>query len=254
MDKPSPSLARNLFIVNGLFWRSLAFSLGQVLSTFIFALGALSLFFLPFPQRYRFITQWSYFNFWWLEKTCKLSFQAQGIEYISSGPAIILCKHQSAWETIALQHIFPFQSWVLKRDLLWIPFFGWGLALLEPIAIDRKAGRQALNQILLQGRQRLEAGRWVVIFPEGTRIPIGRMGRFAIGGAVLAQATGYPVVPVAHNAGRYWPKGGFIKYPGVIKVVIGPPIETKSKTVMEINEAAYTWIAEVMKRIDPPRA
>jgi 1-acyl-sn-glycerol-3-phosphate acyltransferase len=240
-----------LSISSGLFWRSLAFSLGQLLSTLIFGLGGLCLFFLPFSQRYRFLTQWGHFNFWWLKKTCGLSFRTRGTEHIPPGPAVVLCKHQSAWETIALQQIFPPQIWVLKRALLWIPFFGWGLALLEPIAINRRAGRKALEQIILQGRQRLTTGRWVVVFPEGTRVPPGRMGRFGIGGATLAQATGYPVVPVAHNAGRYWPRGGFIKYPGLIDVVIGPPIDTRAKTAIEVNQAAYDWIKGVMEDIDP---
>jgi 1-acyl-sn-glycerol-3-phosphate acyltransferase len=214
----------------------------------------LCLFFLPFSQRYRFLSRWGYFNLWWLKKTCSLSFRIQGREHIPSGPAVVLCKHQSAWETIALQRIFPPQIWVLKQELLWIPFFGWGLALLEPIAINRRAGRKALDQIILQGRRRLAAGRWVVIFPEGTRVPPGTMGRFRIGGAALAQATGYPVVPVAHNAGRYWPRGGFIKYPGVIDIVIGPVIDTRKKTAIQVNHAAYDWIERVMKEIDLPRS
>lgn len=241
-------------ISNGVFWRSLAFSLGQLISTPIFGIGGLCIFFLPFSQRYRFLTQWGRFNLWWLKKTCRLSFRVQGKEHIPPGPAVVLCKHQSAWETIALQRIFPPQVWVLKQNLLWIPFFGWGLALLEPIAINRKTWRKALEQIILQGRQRLTAGRWVVIFPEGTRVPPGTMRRFGIGGAALAQATGYPVVPVAHNAGYYWPRYGFIKYPGVIDIVVGPSIDTQAKTAVQVNQAAYHWIKEAMEEIDPPKS
>ncbi|ADE13425.1 phospholipid/glycerol acyltransferase [Nitrosococcus halophilus Nc 4] len=239
---------------SGLLWRSLIFSLGQVFSTLVFGLVGLCLSFLPFHYRYRFLIQWGRLNFWWLRKTCGVSFRVRGAEHIPPGPAVVLCKHQSAWETIALQQIFPPQIWVLKRELLWIPFFGWGLALLEPIAIDRKSGRKALEQIIQQGRQRLAAGRWVVVFPEGTRMPPGKMGRFGIGGAALAQATGYPVVPVAHNAGRYWPRSGFTKYPGVIDVAIGPPIDTQGKTATQVNQQAYDWIEQAMEEIDPPEA
>ncbi|WP_232085952.1 lysophospholipid acyltransferase family protein [Candidatus Nitrosacidococcus tergens] len=236
-----------------LFLRSFIFSIGQIISTIVFAFGGVCLAPFPFAWRYNFLIRWGRFNFWWLKKVCNLDFRVQGSEPIPLGPAIVFCKHQSAWETIALQRIFPPQIWVLRKSLLWIPFFGWGLALLDPIAIDRKAGRKALNQIIEQGKQRLKAGRWVVIFPEGTRMPPGEMGKFRIGGASLAQATGYPVIPVAHNAGYFWPKRGFIKYPGTIDVIIGPMIETKEKTADEINQDAYSWVAEAMKSIEPPR-
>lgn len=250
----SSLVARDWPSSNELVWRSCLFSLGQILSTPLFGLVGLCLFFLPFRHRYRFLIQWGRLNFWWLKKTCGISFRVQGIEHIPAGPAVVLCKHQSAWETIALQQIFPPQIWVLKRELLKIPFFGWGLALLEPIAIDRKAGRRALEQIIQQGRQRLAAGRWVVVFPEGTRMPPGTMGRFGIGGAALAEAAGCPVVPVAHNAGRYWPRAGLIKYPGVIEVVIGPAIDTQGKSADQINQEASEWIAQAMERIDPSEA
>jgi 1-acyl-sn-glycerol-3-phosphate acyltransferase len=234
------------------FWRSLAFNGGLILSTLIFGPVGLCLFFLPYRQRYRFLTQWARFNLWWLQKTCGLSFRVRGQENLPPGPAVILCKHQSAWETLALQGIFPPQVWVLKRELLWIPLFGWCLALLHPIAIDRKATRKSLKQVIEQGRQRLATKRWIVIFPEGTRMAPGAMGRFGMGGAALAQATGYPVVPVAHNAGRYWPRSGFIKYPGRIEVVIGPTIDTQGKTIVQINQEAYHWMEKVMQEIDPP--
>lgn len=241
-------------VTKALLWRSAVFSLGQILSTLVIAPVGLCLFFLPFAYRYRFLSQWARFNLWWLKKTCGLSFQVRGQEHIPPGPAVIFCKHQSAWETLALQQIFPPQIWVLKRELLWIPLFGWCLAILDPVAINRKAGQKPLRQIVQQGRQRLATGRWVVIFPEGTRVAPGEMGRFRGGGAALAQATGYPVVPVAHNAGSYWPRGGFIKYPGVIQVAIGPCIETRDKTATQINQEAYDWIAQAMKEIEAPNS
>lgn len=203
----------------------------------------------PFKARYLFITQWARFNLWWLEKTCRLSYQVSGRENIPASNAIILCKHQSAWETLALQRIFPPQIWLLKRELLWIPLFGWGLAMLEPIAIDRKAGKKAMRQLLEQGAARLQAGRWVVIFPEGTRMAPGKKGRYAPGGALLAENSGFPVVPVAHNAGEFWPRRGFIKRPGVIQVVIGPVIASKGKSAAEINAATEEWIENKMREI-----
>ena len=219
------------------------------ISVLVFAPLSVMTFPFPFAIRYKFITQWARFNLWWLEKTCRLSYQVYGRENIPAGNAVILCKHQSAWETLALQRIFPPQIWLLKRELLWVPFFGWGLAMLEPIAIDRKAGKKAMRQLLEQGTERLHNGRWVVIFPEGTRTPPGKKGRYAPGGALLAENSGYPVVPVAHNAGKYWPGRGFIKRPGIIQMVIGPAIESKGKSAAEINTAAEAWIESKMREI-----
>lgn len=222
--------------------RSLLFTLGQVLSTLVFAPLSVMTFPLPYLWRYRFITQWTRFNLWWLEKTCGLRCRVSGAEHIPAGTGIIFCKHQSAWETLALTCIFPPQVWVIKRELLWIPFFGWGLAMLEPIAINRKSGRRAVRQLVDQGRQRLEEGRWVVVFPEGTRVAPGEKKRYGIGGAVLAEQSGHPVIPVAHNAGLFWPRHGFLKRPGTIDVVIGPAIDPRGKTPEEITAAAAAWI------------
>ncbi|MFP5344578.1 MAG: lysophospholipid acyltransferase family protein, partial [Gammaproteobacteria bacterium] len=192
---------------------------------------------------YRFISQWSYFNLWCLKKICRLRYEVHGREHIPQGACVILCKHQSAWETYALPRIFPQPlAWVCKRELLWIPFFGWGFAMLQPIAIDRGAGRRALDQLVEQGMQRLKQGRPVVIFPEGTRVAPGEKRRYAIGGAMLAEKSGYPVLPIAHNAGVFWPRNSFIKYPGTIRVVIGPVIESKGKSADEINAQAEKWI------------
>jgi 1-acyl-sn-glycerol-3-phosphate acyltransferase len=136
--------------------------------------------------------------------------------------------------------------WVLKRELLWIPFFGWALASLKAIAIDRKAGRKALSQVIEQGKDRLNSGAWVVIFPEGTRVATGFIGKFGIGGARLAVDTGYPVIPVAHNAGKSWPKHGFLKYPGVIKMQIGVKIASKDKSAAQLNQQLYEWMEQQM--------
>ena len=221
----------------------------MLLSTVVIAPLSLLTFPLPFVMRYRFIGLWTHFNLWWLERSCGLHYQVEGTENIPAGNAIVMAKHQSTWETLALQRIFGPQVWVLKRELLWVPLFGWGLALLEPIAIDRKAGRKAVRQVIHQGIQRLQAGRWVVIFPEGTRVAPGERKRYGVGGALLAAQSGYPVVPVAHNAGEFWRRHSFIKYPGVIRVVVGAPITSAGRPANEIIAEVEEWIESTMLKI-----
>ena len=235
-----------------LFTRSLLFAALHFLSVIFFSIFALILWPLPFQWRYKLVSQWAVFNLWLLKVICGIRYEVEGGENIPDEPCIIMCKHQSSWETLALQALFPPQVWVLKRELLWIPFFGWGLASLKPIAIDRRAGRKALNQIIEQGRKRLDSGAWVVIFPEGTRIPSGQIGEFGMGGAFLAAKTGYSIIPVAHNAGKAWPKNGFLKYPGVIKLVIGNKIviDENMKKVSDINKQVYQWIESQMTRLE----
>ncbi len=230
--------------------RSSFFILGQGVSTLIFAPFSLIMFPLPFAWRYRFFTQWNRFNLWWLKVTCGICYEIVGKENIPKTNAVILCKHQSAWETLALPICLPSVVFVIKRELLWIPLFGWGLALLEPIAINRRARRKAIQQLLEQGGQRLASGRWVVVFPEGTRVSVGSKGTYAVGGALLAQRTGYPVVPVAHNAGEYWPRRKFLKRAGTIKVVFGPAIKATGKSAKEINMQAESWIEEAIQKIN----
>jgi len=231
--------------------RSLLFNLVMFSSVLVYA--PLSLFTFPLPPlvRYRFISQWARFHVWLLGTLCGLHYRVEGRELLPHHTAaIILAKHQSSWETLAFQQIFPPQVWVLKRELLWLPFFGWALALLDPIAIDRGAGRKAVKQIVDQGRQRLQTGRWVVVFPEGTRMSPGQHRRFGIGGAALAAESGYPVVPVAHNAGQHWPRRGFLKKPGTIRVVIGPAIDSRGKSAEEINRLAEAWVSDTMAQLE----
>lgn len=225
-----------------LFIRSLIFSLGQAVTVVIFTLLALISFPLNPVLRNKVIAGWAHFIVWWLRVTCNIRHEITGIENISETPSIILSKHQSAWETIAFQTIFPTQVYVLKRELLWIPIFGWGLAMTSPIAIDRSAGREALKKLVEKGKQRLAQGFWVVIFPEGTRIAPGKRGKYHIGGAWLATHTNTQVVPVAHNAGLYWPKNSFIKKPGVIKIHIGKPIDATNLKTDALNQHVQDWI------------
>lgn len=236
------------------YMRASAFQLGMWLSTLIWAPLSLLTFPLPPLWRYRFITQWTRFNLWWLAVTCGLRYRVRGAEHIPLQPVVVLAKHQSTWETLALQRVLPPHTWVLKRDLLWIPFFGWALALLQPIAIDRGSARRALRQVLEQGRARLRSGRFVVIFPEGTRVAPGHSRRFGAGGAQLALEAGVSVLPVAHNAGTFWPRRQFVKRAGVIDVVIGPVIETQGRSADAVTAQAEEWMAQTMRTLEAPSA
>jgi 1-acyl-sn-glycerol-3-phosphate acyltransferase len=233
-----------------LYLRSLLFYVGLFALTVPFSLLALLL--LPLPSavtRSRWVSLWSNAVLWWLKVTCDLRYEVQGREHIPATPAVILCKHQSAWETIALQCIFPPQVWVLKRELLLLPFLGWALWAVGSIPIDRSSGREALKKLVNHGKDRLKRGLWVVIFPEGTRIAPGSRGKYHIGGAWLASHSKSSVVPVAHNAGRYWRKSSILKYPGVIQVVIGAPIDTSGLKPDAINKLVEDWIETQMQSL-----
>jgi 1-acyl-sn-glycerol-3-phosphate acyltransferase len=230
--------------------RSLIFFLLQLVLTPIFS--TLALFTFPFPPvtRYRLISSYAKTMIWLLKLVCGIRHQVVGAENIPKEPCVVLCKHQSAWETLALQCILPPQVWVLKRELLWLPFFGWGLAMTSPIAIDRGDGKGAMKQLLKQGKDRLKRGFFVVIFPEGTRIPYGKRGKYKIGGALLAVSAGVPVLPMAHDAGRLWGRKSFIKHPGLITMSIGAPIETQGLKAEQVNARAESWIEEEVKKLD----
>ena len=229
--------------------RSGLFALAQLLVTPPYALVALATFPLPRMWRYRVISGWSRLNVWLARAILGIDWRVEGREHLPDRPAVILAKHQSAWETMAFQLIFPPQVHVLKRELLWIPFFGWGLALMSPIAIDRSRGARALRAIARRGRERLAQGFWVVVFPEGTRVRPGERRAYQLGGAWLATAAGAPVVPVAHNAGLYWPRHAFLKRPGTITVRIGPSIDAASRDAKAVNQLAETWIEEQQKAL-----
>lgn len=232
--------------------RSLLYAIGVWITTPIFSLIAMATFPLHPITRYRVISQWAKMMLRWLNFTCGVKYQVIGRENIPNHPCIILSKHQSAWETMAFQAIFPPQVWVLKRELLRVPFFGWGLAMTSPIAINRAAGRDALKQMLDQGLDRLKMGFWIVIFPEGTRVPFGERGKYHIGGAWLANHAKATVVPVAHNAGAIWGKNSFLKRAGTITVSIGAPIEPSKIKADALNLQVETWIEDEISRLPPP--
>ncbi len=231
------------------FFRCLLFSLFMATTTVLTALASLLLIVIPLVPRVRILRFYGIANVWMLKVLCGVNYQIEGRENIPPGPALIFSKHQSTWETMALQLVFPPQTFVIKRELLWVPFFGWGLATMRPIAIDRRAGRKAIEQIVEQGLDRLKRGLWIVIFPEGTRVPPGKRIRYKLGGAILAARSGRPVVPVAHNAGEFWRKGQFVKKPGTIRMVIGPPIPTAGRKPEAILADAENWIEATMDRI-----
>lgn len=189
----------------------------------------------------------------WVEWSVGIDCDVQGWENVPDFPVILMAKHQSAWETLFMESRFPPQCWIVKKQLLWLPFVGWSLMAIRAIAIDRSSGQSAREQIVEQGARRLKQGMWVSIFPEGTRVAPGKPGRYGIGGSLLATRTGTPILPIAHNAGEYWPRYAFRKRPGTIKVVIGPLIQTAGRDVLSVNNEVQGWIEGQMRSISPDR-
>jgi 1-acyl-sn-glycerol-3-phosphate acyltransferase len=231
------------------FLRSSLFALALIVVTPPYAIVAIATLPLPRLTRYRIISGWSRLVILLSKIILKIDWQIEGREHLPQRPSVILAKHQSAWETMAFQLFFPPQVHVLKRELLWIPFFGWGLALMSPIAIDRRRGHSALRFMAKRGKQRLAQGFWIVVFPEGTRVAPGERRPYQIGGAWLAAASGAPVVPVAHNAGLVWPRNAFLKRPGTVTIRIGPPIDSADRDPATINRLAEKWIEEQQKAL-----
>ena len=189
----------------------------------------------------------------WAEWSCGIRYRVSGAEHVPSFPVIVMAKHQSAWETLYMEGTFPPQCWIVKKELLWLPFVGWGLLAIRCISIDRSSGHAARDQIYEQGAMRLKQGMWVSIFPEGTRIAPGKRGRYGIGGAYLAARTGTPILPIAHNAGEFWPRYAFRKRAGVVNVVIGPLIQTQGRDAADVNAEVEAWIEGQMRVISPER-
>ena len=229
-----------------LFLRSLLFYIGQIISTILIAPVGVIAFPLDFKKRYYLITRWAVFNLWWLKICCNVTYEILGKENIPKKPCIVMCKHQSAFETLALQRIFIPQVWILKKELLQIPIYGWGLASMQPIAINRDSSIKSFKQIADQGCERLEKGYWVIIFPEGTRVAPNKKKKYLPGGGMLAEKSGARIVPVAHNAGRLWPRNSMIKKPGLITIKIGPVMESKNKTAKEITNNVENCIEKTV--------
>lgn len=224
------------------YFRSLLFTTYMMLSACLFGLFMGLCFWLPYAAQYAIARTWAGQVLWMLDRLCGLRFAVSGRENIPPGNHLIMSNHTSTWETVAQFLLFPRQVWVLKRELLWIPFVGWGLRRLRPIAIDRGAGQRAVTQVIEQGRERLAQGLWVIIFPEGTRVTRGQVKKYGVSGALLAAAAGKFIVPVAHNAGGFWPRRGFLKKPGIIQVVIGKPIEATGKDPRVLNDEVRSSI------------
>jgi 1-acyl-sn-glycerol-3-phosphate acyltransferase len=229
--------------------RSTLFLLFQVAVTIPYSIVALATFPFSFDTRYRVITGWTRLVLAAARRICGIRYRVIGADKLPAAPYIVLSKHQSAWETLAFQEIFPPQVWVVKRELLWLPFFGWGLAMLAPIAINRGSGARALRQMLEQGSERLGRGLCIVIFPEGTRVAPGERREYQTGGAWLASKTAAPVVPVALNSGEVWPRNAFLKRPGTIMVSIGAPIDTRGLAAEEINRRVEDWVEGEVERL-----
>jgi 1-acyl-sn-glycerol-3-phosphate acyltransferase len=244
----------NPFYLLWLGLRATIFWIGLIGITVLAGLVVPILYLLPSSIQNKVLLAWPYFNIWLLKVVCGVRYEVRGLENINiKQNAIILSNHQSTWETMFIPTLFPSMSWVLKRELYKIPFYGWALFLLKPIDIDRNAGRSAVEQVKTIGKQRLDEGNWVCIFPEGTRVDPGVKARYKMGGAILATYSKYPVYPVAHNAGKCWPRNSFIKRPGKVTVSIDPKIESDNKSINELNNEVRTWIEEELKTLPSVR-
>jgi 1-acyl-sn-glycerol-3-phosphate acyltransferase len=232
--------------------RALLFYAGYATITIVWGtLSVLIAWALPLRVRFKFIVvAWSTMVLGWLRLTCGISFRVHGRENLPDEPCVVFVKHESTWETLFMQRLFVPQATLIKRELLYIPFFGWAFWLLRPIAIDRSSGRKALKSLIDEGSKRLASSIWVVLFPEGTRTEAGVVGDFQIGGAALVEATGTPVLMVAHNAGRCWPAHKLAKHRGIVDVVISEPLVTTGKNRREINELTKSWMVETMSQLD----
>ena len=229
--------------------RSLLFTAYLMLSACVFGLVMALLFFVPYRWEFALARAWARAVLWMLARLCGLRYVVEGAEHLPPGNHIAMSNHTSAWETVAFFVLLPTQVWVLKRELLWLPFVGWGLRLLKPIAIDRGAGHRAAGQVVEQGRARLDDGLWIVIFPEGTRVMPGQQRKYGASGAMLAIASGHQIVPIAHDAGEFWPRRGLLKRPGLIRVMIGPAIDPTGKEPRALTEEVRTSIESQSAKI-----
>ena len=231
--------------------RSLAFALFQIIVTPLYALSVLLLAWLPRVPRYRYITFWCAMNLWAARWICGIRSRVIGGENVPHTPHIVACKHSSTWETLFLSRYLPPLAYVAKKELLSLPFFGWAFRLASPITIDRQAGQDAMIQISSQGRERFAQGFWIILYPEGTRIPVTRRVRYKTGAARLAIEMQVPILPIAHNAGWLWPKGFMGKRPGIVTMSVGKPIAPGTMNPAELMQAVEEWIEGEVARLGP---
>jgi 1-acyl-sn-glycerol-3-phosphate acyltransferase len=244
-------VAKKRYTKLNLFLRSLIFLCYSTVSIVFFSFACIISRVFPLSYRHKVIRGFLRSQLYALKVICHIDYCVEGLENIPTHRnGIIFSKHQSAWETFYIPTVFHDLAIILKKELLWVPFFGWGLAASDPIGINRREKVTAMQQIICQGRRCLAAGRWILVFPEGTRVPPGVTGKYRLGGARLAAVTGYPVIPIAHNAGRYWPRRQFIKQPGTVRIVIGAVIESRGRSAEDILALAKEWIENTVAKID----
>ncbi len=229
--------------------RSTIFMLGLIISISLWVIPSVIARIFPYKICFAIVSSWCTFNVFWLRLTCGIRYTISGLENIPQQACVIMSNHQSTWETLAFPSIFPTLTWVIKKELLFIPLFGWGIASTQPIALDRKQGKKAFQQLIKDGKEKLALGRFILIFPEGTRIPYGEDRDLKIGGFVLAKKAKSHILPVAHDAGRLWPRHGFIKTPGTIHLHIGKPIATHESSAEQLRDQYATWLRETREHI-----
>ena len=229
--------------------RSLLFQIYFYVSVSIASMTIFLFSLFPFNTRFAVARAWGHSMLFVGRVLCGLRYVVEGRENIPDEASVIMIKHTTVFETYAQLALFPPQTWVVKRELKWIPFFGWGLAAMEPMAINRGAGLRAVQQVVDQGKDRLARGIWVTIFPEGTRMPLGETKRYGVSGALLAREAGVPILPVAHNAGDFWQRRGLKKKPGLIRVCIGPPIYPGDLAPKALNLKVQEWVEGKMREI-----
>jgi len=232
-----------------IYLRSTAFVLLATLTTIFYGLFTVPFAIFRHDVGYECARSWGWSILWLAKHVCGIDYQVRGMDNLPDRPVLVMSKHQSAWETVGILCHLPRAVWIIKKELVWVPIVGWVLGGLKSIAIDRKSGRSARDQILEQGRDRLQRGYWVMIFPEGTRVAPGERGRYGLGGALLATGAGVDIVPIAHNAGECWRRNAFLKYPGMVTMSIGATILTKGKTTAEVGREVEEWIEAEMLRL-----
>ena len=230
--------------------RSTLFILGMFISTVLYAIPCVLVRVLPYRLCFAFVSSWCAFNVFWVRVTCGINYQISGLENIPAQPCVIMSNHQSAWETLAFPGIFPTLTWVIKKELLYVPFFGWGIASVEPIALNRKQGKKAIQQLINDGKKKLSLGRYILIFPEGTRIPYGEQRPLKAGGFLLAKKAGALILPVAHDSGRLWPRKQFLKTAGTVHVRIGKPISIDNKSAEELRDSYADWLQKTRAELN----